>query len=220
MLEIVEGFVYPDKSVRIDTDAPMAENGYNIAPTQCVNIIYLDTDVDQIVATAGRWWLIPPWFRGPLKDWKATTFNARLEEAPAKNSFRQAWKTGRCLVLATGYYEWTGPKGNKQPHYIRLEQNHDVMLFAGLQSVGQDGGRSCAILTRSALPEIAEIHHRMPVILNSVEADRWLSCADSDEQIQMDYGTHWGNRFQSHRVAKIGQGVDGPELIESIEGWF
>lgn len=91
------------------------------------------------------------------------------------------------------------------------------MLFAGLQSVSHDGTRSCAILTRPALPEITEIHHRMPVLLNPVEAEHWLSYVDENEQIQKEYGTHWGNRFHFHRVAKIGRGADGPELIENID---
>jgi putative SOS response-associated peptidase YedK len=215
MAAIVDGYVYPSKPISVDGAAPPAETGYNIAPTQRISLLYPEAE-GQLVATSARWWFVPPWHKGDVKDWKATTFNAKVETAWEKPTFRGAWKSGRCLVLATGYYEWSGPKTDKQPHRIYVEQNQPVMLFAGLQAQRTDGMRTCTILTREALPEISNIHARMPVVLNSDEAERWLSHADADDAIRADYGTHWAGRFRHHRVAKFGARDDGPELIEEF----
>lgn len=57
-----------------------------------------------------RWWLIPSWHKGEEKDWKATTFNARIEDAKSKPTFRGVWKYGRYLIRAGGYYDWTGER--------------------------------------------------------------------------------------------------------------
>jgi putative SOS response-associated peptidase YedK len=217
MLAIIEGFVYPSKPVAVDATAPAAETGYNIAPTQQVNLLYAQ-DVDRLTVSTARWWFVPSWHKGALADWKATTFNAKLETAYERPTFRAAWTSGRCLIPATGYYEWSGPKGNRQPHRIYLDQNQPLMLFAGLQSLRNDGVRTCTILTREASSEIKDLHPRMPVLLTSDEAERWLCHSDEDELIRADYGTHWKGRFRHHRVAKFGARDDGPELIESTEG--
>ncbi|MEP3346251.1 MAG: SOS response-associated peptidase [Litoreibacter sp.] len=215
MAELVNGFLYPTKAISIDASAPDPATGYNIAPTQQVSLLYPEAD-GQLIASSARWWFVPPWHKGDVKDWKATTFNAKIETAFEKPTFRQSWNSGRCLILASGYYEWSGPKTDKQPHRIYVEQNQPIMLFAGLQSKRRDGMRSCTILTRAALPEIQELHPRMPVVLNSDEAERWLSGADSNDTIQAEYGTQWQGRFRHHRVAKFGARDDGPELIEEF----
>ncbi|WP_073138701.1 SOS response-associated peptidase [Litoreibacter ascidiaceicola] len=216
MTAIVEGFVYPSKPIKIEADAPDPEIGYNIAPTQQVCLLY-PQEGQQLVSTTARWWLVPLWHKGSVQDWKATTFNAKIETAHEKPTFRNAWKDGRCLILATGYYEWSGTKANKQPHRIYVEQNQPVMLFAGLQSQRKDGVRTCTILTREALPEISDLHPRMPVILNGEEAEQWLGHTENDAQIRSSFGTHWDGRFRHHKVAKFGARDDGPQLIESIE---
>src|SRR5690606_6277869 len=121
-----------------------------------------------------RWWLIPSWHKGDLKDWKATTFNARVEDAAKKPTFRGPWQYGRCLIPAGGYYEWTGEKGSKQPHFIRNAGNEETLWFAGLSSVWQDM-LTCTIVTRAANETVDAVHHRMPVILNTEERDAWLA---------------------------------------------
>ncbi|WP_286693466.1 SOS response-associated peptidase family protein [Paracoccus sp. SCN 68-21] len=87
---------------------------FNIKPTQDVIVV----PSDPAKAALARWWLVPSWHKGDLRDWKATTFNARIEDAATKPTFRAVWKHGRCLIPAGGYYEWTGDKGAKQPHAI------------------------------------------------------------------------------------------------------
>ena len=216
MLAIIEGFIYPTRSVVIDTDAPPAETGFNIKPTQQVNILFPQGRT--LTASTARWWLVPSWFKDPAEEWKPTTFNAKIETAFEKPTFRQAWSSGRCLVPATGYYEWSGPKNKRMPNYIRLAQNHPVMLFAGLHTQLSDGRRTCTLLTRPALPDIESLHPRMPVILTSEEAQAWLEKTATDDDVRDTFGTGWQGRFLVDPVAKFGLRDDGPELIEPIDG--
>ncbi|MEM1363484.1 MAG: SOS response-associated peptidase [Pseudomonadota bacterium] len=210
MLAIIEGFLYG--TPRIDPDAPPLVEGYNIKPTQQVGMIF-DQDGDPVLSTA-RWWLVPSWHKGSLKDWKATTFNAKIETAREKPTFSRPWQNGRCLIPALGYYEWTGTKGKKQPWYITVERNAPVMFLAGLQSTRPDGLRSCTILTRAADADLTRLHPRMPVILTPEECLSWLQRTEDDASVITKYGTGWSGRFRAHPVQRFGIKDDGPELIE------
>lgn len=178
---------------------------FNIKPTQDVLVV----PSDPAKAALARWWLVPSWHKGDLRDWKATTFNARIEDAATKPTFRAVWKHGRCLIPAGGYYEWTGDKGAKQPHAILSAGNEEALWFAGLASRWQDL-LTCTILTRAATDAVSAIHHRMPVILDAEERDAWLSGADTP-----DLGAT--ARLRSHLVARFGLHDDGPNLIEPFD---
>lgn len=178
---------------------------FNVKPTQDV-LILVKTALEPLLA---RWWLVPSWHRGSLKYWKATTFNARIEEAQGKPAFRAVWRHGRCLIPAAGYFEWTGIKGAKQPHYIHPAGNDDTLFFAGLAS-RWEGLLTCTILTRAANDTTADLHPRMPVILNPEERDAWLGGSD-------DLTLGAGARLRHHPVAPFGLSDDGPELIEAME---
>lgn len=178
---------------------------FNIKPTQDVLVV----PADPARAALARWWLVPSWHRGELRDWKATTFNARIEDAATKPTFRAVWKHGRCLIPAGGYYEWTGDKGARHPHAILSAGNEETLWFAGLASRWQDL-LTCTILTRAATQGVAAIHHRMPVILDAGERDAWLSGADTP-----DLGAR--ARLRSHPVARFGLHDDGPDLIEPCD---
>ncbi|QIE57668.1 SOS response-associated peptidase [Pikeienuella piscinae] len=175
---------------------------WNVKPTQ--NVL--------IVAQAGRtamiarWWLVPSWHKGDLKAWKPSTFNARIEDAATKPSFRAVWRYGRCLIPAGGYYEWTGAKGAKQPHVFLNAGNEETLWFAGLASRWSDY-LTCAIMTRAANDDARDVHHRMPVILNAEEREVWLAGEDD-----ADFGAD--ARLRHHPVARFGLEDDGPELIE------
>lgn len=86
---------------------------FNVKPTQDV-VILAKTLLEPMLAC---WWLVPSWHRGSLKDWKATTFNARIEGAKDKPAFRSVWRHGRCLIPAAGYYEWTGERREAAAFY-------------------------------------------------------------------------------------------------------
>ncbi|KIC48201.1 SOS response-associated peptidase [Tateyamaria sp. ANG-S1] len=185
---------------------------YNIKPTQDVACVTMRDGAP--VASTARWWFVPHWHKGDVKDWKQTTFNARIETAAEKPTFRIAWKAGRCIIPASGYYEWTGSKGRKRPHFITVEQNAPVFFFAGVHSVLRDGTETCSIITRPAEPEIEQVHHRMPVILDSAQVTGWLEQSDDDAHVLSNYGMSWTNRFSVRDVKPFGRDNDGPELIE------
>jgi len=90
---------------------------YNVAPTQSHPIVRLDENGGRELVMA-RWDLVPRFWRKPLAEKKFSTFNARLETAPTSNAYRASWTERRCIVPAIGFYEWTGPKGAKQPLFI------------------------------------------------------------------------------------------------------
>ncbi|HAW46912.1 MAG TPA: SOS response-associated peptidase, partial [Roseovarius sp.] len=113
---------------------------------------------------------------------------------------------GRCLIPAGGYYEWTGTKSPKQPHFFSSAGNEETLWFAGLLSVWNDL-RTCAILTRAANDSVMPIHDRMPVILDSAEREDWLSGSD-----RTDLGE--GYPVKHHTVARFGIRDEGEALIE------
>jgi len=208
MREIIEGFL--EGPVISDDSAPEATVGWNIKPTQQVHLA-LRTDGGILMSTA-RWWLVPHWHRGDVKDWKATTFNAKIETAHEKPSFRTYWKSGRCLIPATGYFEWTGARGKKQPWFIRPETNAQTFFFAGLSSTLGSGLKTCTILTRTASSGIADIHPRMPVILRHTQYQDWLAGSVEDDEVIETFGTDW--TFERHTVHPFGLHDDGPDLIK------
>lgn len=130
---------------------------YNVAPTQTVG--YVRQSEDGITVTDGRWWLVPHWAKELTSKWPM--FNARSEDAHKKPAFRDAYKWGRCLIPADGYYEWTkdpdAPK-IKLPHYIHLPEFRPFM-FAGLSAYNKTlDVHNCTILTAAAVPEIIALH--------------------------------------------------------------
>jgi putative SOS response-associated peptidase YedK len=158
-----------------DVDPPQdLKPRFNIAPTQEVPVIRGDAHGARECAML-RWGLIPSW----SKDEKigARMINARSETAAEKPSFRSAIKTRRCLVPASGFYEWIkGPDG-KQPHFIHFTDGR-IFAFAGLWerwSKG-DGGplETFTILTTSPNELISGLHDRMPVILPREVYAEWL----------------------------------------------
>lgn len=149
---------------------------YNIAPTDPVGIVRNGFNGEREFVLV-RWGLIPSWVKDPRTF--STLINARSESAHEKPSFRGALRHRRCLVPANGFYEWTGAKGAKRPHLIRLA-DHRPFAFAGLAEhwLGADGSEleTMAILTTGANADMAHIHDRMPVILAPPDYERWLDC--------------------------------------------
>ena len=126
-----------------------------------------------------HWGLIPSWAKDPKIG--SRMINARSETLAEKPSFRSAYKRRRCLVLADGYYEWQKIAGekSKQPVYIRLK-SQKPFAFAGLWEVWKGTGmneplRSCTVITCPPNTVLAEIHHRMPVILPAETYAAWLA---------------------------------------------
>lgn len=153
---------------------PPAVPRYNIAPTQPVAAVRLDEN-NRREFTFFHWGLIPSW----SKDMKfgSRMINARSETVAEKPSFRAAFKRRRCIIPADGFYEWQKLDGGKQPMFI-YGADKVPLAFAGLwefwQSPTGDAIQSCTILTTKPNELMAQIHDRMPVILEPEDFQMWL----------------------------------------------
>lgn len=157
------------------TVSPLFTPRYNIAPSQPVAAIRIEpgTTIRQLVQL--RWGLIPSWANDPKIGHQC--INAKAETVAEKPSFRAAFKARRCLVIATGFYEWQVQGKAKQPVWVGLK-SHRPFAFAGLWEQWQppDGAviESCTILTTDPNELLQPIHNRMPVILSPASYDQWL----------------------------------------------
>ena len=160
-------------------EAPILAPRYNIAPTQPVAIVRVDPDRSLMIPhrewTHVVWGLIPSWAKDPSMG--VRMINARSETAAEKPSFRAAMKYRRCLVPADGFYEWQKLPGGKQPMFIH-RPDHAPFAIAGLWErwTSPDGSliESCTLLTTSPNAMMANLHNRMPVILDPADYDMWL----------------------------------------------
>ncbi|HZW99773.1 MAG TPA: SOS response-associated peptidase [Trueperaceae bacterium] len=153
---------------------------YNIAPTTNVPVVRQRSDGSRVMEEM-RWGLVPHWVKDP-KLFKANLFNARSESAAEKPSFRDAMRTHRCLVPASGFYEWRKEGDAKQPYFV-YRSDGKPMAFAGLWAVNRNGAEplaTCTILTTDANADMRKLHDRMPVILEEPEWDRWLDTEETD----------------------------------------
>ena len=156
---------------------------YNIAPLQMVPVV-IQAQEERVFAPM-RWGLIPSWGKDPTIANRM--INARLESVRTKPSFRSCLKQKRCLIPATGFYEWRAVKGNKGkiPMWISLK-NQDIFAFAGLWDEWLDPQhnkiQTFTIITTEANSFLQSIHSRMPVILEANAEDSWLEPSIKDSQ--------------------------------------
>jgi putative SOS response-associated peptidase YedK len=158
---------------------------FNIAPSQPVLIVR--GQAGRNAATLVCWGLVPGWAKDPAIGNRM--INARGETVAEKPSFRAAFRHRRCLVPATGFYEWQRIGGqHKQPWHIHHPDNRPL-AFAGIWEnwEGPDGSslQTCAIITTEANSRMAPIHHRMPVILRPDDFATWLD-PRSDHHDQLE----------------------------------
>lgn len=149
---------------------------WNIAPATPINSIVADEEENRHIKLM-HWGLIPSWAKD--KTISVRLINARSETITDKPSFRNAFKRRRCIIPASGFYEWKETEDNKkQPWYISLTSG-EPMAFAGLWEhwTSKEGNEieSCCIITTSANKFMQPIHDRMPVILSSEQWGLWLS---------------------------------------------
>jgi putative SOS response-associated peptidase YedK len=153
---------------------PELEPRYNIAPTQDVLIVRDRAEDAGREAAMVRWGLVPWW----ATDTKIGNrmINARAESAIEKRSFKQALLKRRCLVVADGWYEWQRGPSQKQPYLLHFPESRPF-AFAGMWERWEKGGEpveSCTILTTAAADSLADIHDRMPLVLDPSMYDTWL----------------------------------------------
>lgn len=154
---------------------------YNIAPSQEVIVVRQGSEIREIVML--RWGLIPFWAKSEKTGYKM--INARAETVASKPAYRAAFRQRRCILPASGFYEWKTTDNGKQPYCIRT--NDDLMAFAGLwehwQGEGGDSVESCTIIVTEANDKLRPIHDRMPVILDPVDYEVWLDPEMQDPDV-------------------------------------
>jgi putative SOS response-associated peptidase YedK len=223
MDEIIERFDL-DGSL-VDKSLPL---NWNIAPT---NEIYIIRDNQQgRILDSASWGLIAPWQKNSTeaRNSQSHAINARSESIHEKPTFRQAFRTTRCLIPATGYYEWATSLGKyppKQPFYISSAKENTSLSIAGIWSVWKNESgaeiQSAAIITREAVGELATIHSRMPVFMPNDRWDIWLDPKNREIETLIalmeipDPAGGLVTRPVAPRVNLVAN--NGPELIEAFE---
>ncbi len=147
---------------------------YNIAPTQPISVIRQIEDA--YLMSEMKWGLVPAWSKTPSTTY--STFNARLETAAEKPAFRSAFRHRRCLIPASGFYEWHTEDKHKQPYYFTLASGEEMAL-AGLweEWKGADGTvlQTCTILVGASNSLVGKIHDRMATIVPANHYQDWLN---------------------------------------------
>jgi putative SOS response-associated peptidase YedK len=186
---------------------------YNIAPTQPVLLIEPSAGEGhnraKRRASLARWGLIPSW----VKDVKAFPLlvSARAESVAEKASFRAALRHRRVLVPASGYYEWRRTGTAKSQAFWIRPRDGGLIALAGLKEpyLSPDGSEldTVALITMESSGHLAQIHDRMPVVVEQQNFDRWLNCRDFEPREVADLLSHGSEQFEaipvSDRVNKV-----------------
>lgn len=168
---------------------------YNVAPTTTIAAVVARHQEPGDRATrrvrSMRWGLLPPWVKADAEGRpkaKSLLINARAETLTSSPAFRASARAQRCLVPMDGYYEWmpSPDPGPKTPFYM-FRRDGSPILVAGLWSAWRPDQTAlpmltCTIVTTDAVGELAEIHNRMPLMLDENNWDRWLNPDDSAPQ--------------------------------------
>lgn len=188
---------------------------YNVAPMQRHWIVRAHDQERE--ATRARWGLVNVWAKDNSRA--ARQINARGETVAERPAFRSAFRSRRCIVPADGFYEWSGPRGKRQPHWI-TPADGGLLMFAGLYEDWYPEPdlpeTTFTIITTAPNATLTAIHNRMPVILSRDDVADWLFTAKDeadglqsllapapDELLQVAYA--------SPLVGPVKN--DGPELL-------
>jgi putative SOS response-associated peptidase YedK len=162
------------------------EPRYNLTPGQAVAAVREHDGQRRLDAL--RWGLIPFWAKDV--NLGRRLINARLDGIAAKPVFREAWQRRRCLIPASGFYEWSEPRdGRKRPYFIR--PGADALLaLAGLwerwRSPSGEKIETCVIVTTDASAQLEPIHDRMPLLVPRDAHALWLDPRSTlDEVLQV-----------------------------------
>jgi putative SOS response-associated peptidase YedK len=195
---------------------------YNIKPTEDLYVI----TKDQI--NVASWGMIAPWSKSNPEALKSQSkaINARSETVHEKPTFKKAFRRSRCLVPATGYFEWATELGDykpRQPIYISRDDGR-IMAFAGIHDcwISPEGESrdSVSIITREAVGDLAKFHSRMPMFLPRERWSKWLDpdLQDVDTIRNLFQGFHPDANLQFWPVSDSVNSIrnNGPELIAPV----
>lgn len=175
---------------------------YNIAPGGPVLTVIREGGkrvLDELV-----WGLVPPWARDPGEARKM--INARAETVGSKPSFRAAFRSRRCLLPATGFYEWKREGRARSPYFIRPVSGPSFAL-GGIYEIRESGEgpglRTCAIITTPANSLMAPIHDRMPAIIPAPCQDVWMDPATPLEDALSLLGPYPAGEMEAYPVSTL-----------------
>lgn len=218
---------------RFDVAFPEHEPRYNCAPGQTLPFI---SAADPDAATRGEWGFTPTW-----ADDEFGQINARAETVREKTAFRDAFETRRCVVPADGFYEWTETDGRKRPHRVAFRDDRPF-LMAGIHARWEDpdaaaqsgldafgGGATGDALSAESTPAetfavvttepndlVAELHHRMAVVLDPEDVETYLH--GSTDEAAATLRTYPGDDLRSYPVStRVNDPAnDDPTLVEPV----
>jgi putative SOS response-associated peptidase YedK len=185
---------------------------YNVAPSQDIPIVR-PADAGREIVTA-RWGLVPFWAKDLKVGYKM--INAKAETVDEKPSFRNAFKSRRCLIPADGFYEWKKLEGGEKEPYRLCLKDQQPFAFAGLweRNDGLDV-TSCTIITTEPNEVAGSIHNRMPVILPPGDYEAWLSAETAPADAKALLRPYEGEMIAYPVNKAVGSPKnDQPDLIE------
>lgn len=190
---------------------------FNICPTQPVAAVISHAGQRRIGPM--RWGFLPTWYKTPAGG--PLLINARAETLADKPAFREASRQRRCLVPASGFYEWTvDSEGRRLPWFIRPRKPGIIVMAGVWQTWAQGDARAvtCAIVTCPANRTLAKLHHRMPVIVAPEDWALWLGEAGHGAARLMRQAPD--TLLLAHRVdSRVNaNSAQGPDLIEPLAG--
>ena len=195
-------------------DLPEVPN-YNVCPTVQVHTVTADSAGRRLRPM--RWGFIPHWYKAPNDG--PLLINARAETIAEKPAFRAAARERRCLIVSSGFYEWTvTPEKARLPWYI-TRSDGAPLAFAGVwQDWERDGvaHTTCAVVTTGANAAMSRIHHRMPVVLEARDWPLWLGEAGHGAATLMRAAPEETLKFHRVDPAVNSNRASGPALIEPV----
>jgi len=184
---------------------------FNVCPTQIVPVVTSDSGARRLRAM--RWGFLPAWYKTPSDG--PLIINARAETVATKPAFRGAIRSTRCIIPASGFYEWqTDADGAKLPWYFTRTDGAPI-AFAGLWQQWGDSA-TCAIISAAAGPGMAGLHHREAVSLQAGDWPLWLGEAGHGAAVLMRASAP--GVLRCHRVDRAvnSNRADGAQLIEPL----
>src|SRR5436190_6768726 len=201
-------------ALQFGLDAPPEfKASYNVCPGSDVLVVRLDREQKR-AARRHRWGLIPHWAKDPSIGNKLA--NARGESLLERPAFRDAFRRARCLVPASGFYEWQNVAGHKHPWYF-APADAELFALAGITSLW-NGIRSLSLITTAPNELMQPIHDRMPVIIAHEHYGAWIDRAYGEQhELVRPYPAE---RMHTHAVStRVNQPEnDDPGLLEESAG--
>ena len=208
--ELIPGFFEVD-----DLRVPVR---FNVAPTQFAPVVFNDVEAGRRIVDFMKWGLVPSWSKDVSIG--SRMINARAETVASKPSFRGPFRHHRCLVPASGFYEWKTTSAGKQPYYFTSAEG-PLMGLAGIWDEHTDGETilyTYSIITREADSRMARYHSRMPVIIRRESFADWLSGdAGAKEALEL-ISRASGDFLSAHPVSTFVNNVmnDSPQCLEEL----